>query len=324
MGLTMNVGSMNQDFTDQMDQDIARHPKWIAAIGTVIVYGVTTLIGVVAFLYPFWLPAVTQGTRTGMAHAGDAPLLLTLLVGLAFAVLLLEVQTAAGSAKMVALLGVLVAINSVLRFAEAAIPGPGGFSPIFVLIILGGYVYGARVGFLLGVLTLLVSALVTGGVGPWLPYQMFTAGWVGMSGPLCRPLVRMLGFREKWGEVLLLALLGGLWGLLYGAIMNLWFWPYATGSADQYWSAGVGLTATLQRYVLFYITTSLVWDAMRGIGNVLMILAFGKAILRVLRRFHARFAYTYAPLTPLPAPAESLVYPRASISVRPNARVEQR
>ena len=274
-------------------------------LGSFLVYGLTTLIGVVAFLYPFWLPVVTQASSYGMAHAGDAPLMLTLLVGLAFAVLLLEVQTAAGSAKMVALLGVLVAINSVLRFAEAAIPGPGGFSPIFVLMILGGYVYGARVGFLLGVLTLLVSALITGGVGPWLPYQMFTAGWVGMSAPLVLPLARALRWQGKWGEVLLLALLGGLWGMLYGAIMNLWFWPYATGGADQYWTPGLGLVTTLQRYALFYMTTSFVWDGMLAVGNVLMLLAFGEGILRVLRRFHARFTYVYTPLAALSAPVEN-------------------
>jgi energy-coupling factor transport system substrate-specific component len=277
-------------------------------VATWLVYGLTTAIGVVAFLYPFWLPAVMQNTQTGLAHAGDAPLLLTLLVGLAFAVLLLEVQTAAGSAKMVALLGVLVAINSVLRFADAAIPGPGGFTPIFVLMILGGYVYGARVGFLLGVLTFLVSALITGGVGPWLPYQMFTAGWVGMSAPLCHPLVRGLDWVGKWGEVLLLALLGALWGLLYGAIMNLWFWPYAVGTAEQYWTPGLGLVTTLQRYTFFYVTTSFTWDAMRAIGNLLMLLAFGGAILRVLRRFHARFAFTYAPLSPLSNTAENPTY----------------
>jgi energy-coupling factor transport system substrate-specific component len=273
-------------------------------LGPFLVYGLTTLIGVVAFLYPFWLPALTRSEQSGLAHAGDAPLLLTVLVGLAFAVLLLEVQRAAGSAKMVALLGVLVAINSVLRFADVAIPGPGGFSPIFVLIILGGYVYGARVGFLLGVLTLLVSALITGGVGPWLPYQMFTAGWVGMSAPLCRPLVGLWRWQGKLGEVVLLALLGGLWGVIYGAIMNLWFWPYATGDANQYWQAGLGLIATLQRYALFYATTSLLWDGVRAAGNVLMILAFGGAILRVLRRFQARFVYEYTPLLFVQSPVQ--------------------
>jgi energy-coupling factor transport system substrate-specific component len=168
-----------------------------------------------------------------------------------------------------------------------------------VLIVLGGYVFGARVGFLLGVLTFLVSGLITGGVGPWLPYQMFTAGWVGMSAPLCRPFVRVLRWQDKWGEVLTLALWGALWGLLYGVIMNLWFWPFITGSADQYWTPGLGVVNTVQRYALFYVTTSLVWDTMRAAGNGLMLLAFGGAILRVLRRFHARFVYTYASL---PAP----------------------
>ena len=33
----------------------------------------------------------------------------------------------------------------------------------------------------MGALTLFTSAIITGGVGPWLPGQMFVAGWVGMS-----------------------------------------------------------------------------------------------------------------------------------------------
>lgn len=279
--------------------------QWQQRLSAFIIYGLTSLMGVVAFLYPFWLPAVTQGQDTTFAHGQDAPVLLAVLVGLSFAVLLLEVQSAAGNAKMVALLGVLVAINSILRFAETAIPGPGGFSPIFVLIVLGGYVFGSRIGFLLGAMTLLVSALITGGVGPWLPYQMFTAGWVGLSVPLCRPVVRVLGWQGKWGEVLILALYGAVWGFIYGAIMNLWFWPYAAGSADQYWSPGIGLAATLQRYALFYAVTSFLWDLMLALGNLLMILAFGRAILRLLQRFHARFLYTYTPLAPLPIASEA-------------------
>jgi energy-coupling factor transport system substrate-specific component len=146
------------------------------------IYALTTAIGLVAFLYPFLLPSL-RSSGLGLAHSADAPLLLTALVGLAFVVLLLEVQGQAVNAKLVALLGVLVAMNSVLRFLEIAVPGPGGVSPVFFLIILTGYVYGGRFGFLMGALTLLVSGLITGSLGPWLPYQMLTAGWVGMSAP---------------------------------------------------------------------------------------------------------------------------------------------
>lgn len=278
-------------------------PKW--QVGwTPVIYIFTTAIGLVAFFYPFWLPAVTQGAHSGAARATDAPLFLTLLVMLAFAVLLLESQAALLSAKVVALLGVLVAINAVLRFAESAIPGPGGFSPIFVLIILGGYVFGARVGFLLGVMTLLVSALITGGMGPWLPYQMLTAGWVGMSAPLCRPLVAALGGGMR-AEVAVLACFGGLWGLLFGALMNIWFWPLVAGSPDQYWSPGIGLAETLQRYTAFYLATSLLWDLFRLAGNVGLLLVFAAPMLRLLRRFQQRFlfAYTPAPIAPQPQPS---------------------
>lgn len=262
---------------------------------SVAIYTLTTLIGVVAFLYPFWMPAVQQAAMMGQAHANDAPLMLTLLVGVCFVVLLLEVQSQAVSAKLVALLGILVSINAILRFVEVAVPAPGGFSPIFFLIILTGYVYGGRLGFLMGTLTFLVSALITGGVGPWLPYQMFTAGWVGMSAPLCRPTVWMLGGQNKWIEPLILAAFGGFWGLVYGMVMNIWFWPFVTGPVEQYWQPGLGLVDILERYALFYVTTSLFWDSMRSVGNVVMILAFGLPTLQALRRFKKRFTFSYQP-----------------------------
>jgi energy-coupling factor transport system substrate-specific component len=276
---------------------------------SILTYLAVTGIGIGAFLYPFWLPMLEQSPYQQGAHAGDSALMLTLLIGMCLAVLLLEVQSEGVSTKTVALLGVLVAVNATLRFVEVAIPGPGGFSPIFPLIVLGGYVFGARFGFLLGVLTLLVSAILTGGVGPWLPYQMFAAGWVGLSAPLCRPLVRLLGGAGGRGEIAVLAVFGGYWGLLYGAIMNIWFWPYAVGPAQMYWQPGIGPWETLQRYLLFYALTSLVWDLARMAGNMLLIAVGATAVLRVLRRFQARFAFTYAPARPeprapsLPAPA---------------------
>jgi energy-coupling factor transport system substrate-specific component len=195
-------------------------------------------------------------------------------------------------------------MNALLRFLEVAIPGPGGLSPIFFLIILTGYVYGARFGFLMGVLTLFVSALITGGVGPWLPYQMFTAGWVGMSAPLCRPLVQAIGGRERQREVLVLAAFSGLWGFLFGFVMNVWFWPYAIGPAEQYWQPGITFVETLRRYTAFYLATSLIWDVLRAVGNVLVILALGRPTLHALRRFQRRFAFRHHPnSTPSEMPA---------------------
>ena len=272
------------------------------------IYGLSTALGVTAFLYPLFLPAphlpsgtlmiegagstIQESAIPGQAHAADAPLVLTLLVGICFVAVLLEVQARTGGAKLVALVGILVSINAVLRFVEVAIPGPGGFSLIFFLITLSGYVFGGGLGFLVGSLTLFVSALITGGVGPWLPYQMFAAGWMGLSAPLCRPLA---GGGGRWREVVVLAAFAGLWALVYGAIMNMWFWPYAIGPAEQHWQPGLGPAEVLQRYLLFYAVTSLGWDLLGAAGNILLMLAFGPAALRALRRFHRRFAFSYQP-----------------------------
>lgn len=261
------------------------------------IYGLCSAIGVLAFLYPFIAPALRESAM-GQAHANDAPLTLTVLVSLCFLALLLQVQRQAVNAKFVALLGVLVSMNAVLRFLEIIIPIPGGFSPIFFLIVLTGYVYGGRFGFLMGAMTLVVSALITGAMGPWLPFQMFTVSWLGLSAPLCRPVVRLLGGPGRRSEILLLAVFAGLWGLIYGLIMNIWFWPFASGPADQYWQPGIGLGDTLRRYAVFYVTTSLLWDVLRAVGNVLFVFVFGAPTLRALRRFKRRFAYSYQPASP--------------------------
>jgi hypothetical protein len=66
---------------------------------------------------------------------------------------------------------------------------------------------------------------------------------------------------------------------------------------------------TLRRYLFFYLATSLVWDLFRLAGNSLLILAVGAPVLRILRRFHARFDFTYQP---------RLIEPRVSLAATRN------
>lgn len=250
---------------------------------TALIYGLSGVIGVVAFAYPFLLPIRPSPT----IQASQAPLLTAVLLTLCLVVLLVEVQGERISAKIVATLGVLVAITAVLRFIEVAIPGPGGFTPIFAPIILAGYVFGARFGFLMGTLTLLSSALITGGVGVWLPYQMFAAGWVGLTaGWLPHP-------RQPQLEFGLLLLFGFGWGMAYGALMNLYSWPYLAGDAAISWQSGRGFTDGLQRYAAFYLLTSLIWDLGAAVGNVLLLLLLGRPALRALTRFRDKFSFEY-------------------------------
>ena len=253
---------------------------------TVSIYGLSSLIGLVAFLYPFFRPVI-QSSVGGTGHQQDAPILTFALISLCLIALLLDLQGQAVSAKMVAVLGILIAITSVLRFLESAIPGPGGFSPIFAPIILAGYVFGWRFGFLMGSLTLAVSGLITGGVGPWLPFQMFTAGWIGMGAGWLPNLADRRA-------IIMLAIYGLLTGMLFGAVMNLYFWPFVSGDAATSWQYGSTLAETLTSYGAFYALTSLVWDILRGTGNFAFILILGAPTLRALRRFQRRFQFTYS------------------------------
>ena len=264
-----------------------------------LIYLLSGAIGILAFVYPFLVRG--QGPDSiSTAHGPDAPLVTMALVGLSLLALLVELQGQAISAKTVAMLGVLVAISSVLRFIEVAVPMPGGFSPIFAPIMLAGYIFGARFGFLMGTFTLLVSALITGGVGPWLPYQMYTAGWAGITaGWLSRithhasriPSHEPGPHTHLNVEILILCLFGFAWGLLYGVIINIYFWPFVAGPVGQTWGPEIGLGETVARYAAFYLATSLGWDLVRAGGNVALILLLGAPTVRALTRFQRRFHF---------------------------------
>jgi len=248
------------------------------------IYGLSALVGIVAFAYPLFV-GVLVGPKRLADIQNETPLLAMALLLLGLGALLIEMQGRAVNARMVATLGLLVAATSVLRFLETAIPGPGGFSPIFVPIILTGYVYGARFGFLMGSLTLLASAVITGGVGPWLPYQVFAAGWVGLTAGWLPHL------RDKRQELVLLTIFAFGWGLLFGAVLNLYYWPFLSSSANDTLLSDGGIWPALARYGAFYLTTSFAWDMARALGNALLILAIGFPVLRALRRFRDRMRF---------------------------------
>ncbi len=248
-----------------------------------LILGVASLIGLASFLYPFYRPP-TQSAGGAMSHGSDAPFVFGLLILFCLGAVLGSLEARRFNSKMVAALGVLTAANAVLR----AIPGPAGFSAIFFLPVLVGYVYGPTFGFLLGALSLLVSALIGGGVGPWVPYQMFASGWVGLtSGWL--PNLR----RWRRIEVAVLSAWGLAWGFVFGLVMNLWFWPYvfAPDQEGLYWQPGIGLAETLRRYVAFYALTSFWWDLARAGGNALLLLFFAAPVVKLLRRFAQRFHF---------------------------------
>ena len=251
------------------------------AIAALAIASVVTLG---AFGWPF--VKLATDVSEASSHSTDAPWIFVLVLPLLAAIVLAEVNAGGLDAKAVALLGMLASIGGALR---ALSPGAAGLEPSFAIIMLGGRVFGRGFGFVQGALTLFVGALLTGGVGPWLPFQMIAAGWVGF---LAGCLPRRLSPRA---EVWLLALLGLVLGLAYGALMNLWFWPFGSYGDQLSFDPTLGPAGNVTHYVRYYLATSLAWDLSRGICTFLILLLIGRPLLRALHRV-SRLAAFDAPV----------------------------
>jgi energy-coupling factor transport system substrate-specific component len=247
--------------------------------------------GALAFGWPFLLHSKAQNVNA--AHTGDAPWIFAIVLPLLLVVVLAEVADGGMDAKAIAMLGVLTACGAALR--PLSIDATGA-SPVFFLLIPAGRVLGRGFGFVLGTLTLFASALLTGGVGPWLPFQMLAAGWVGLFAGCLPPLRGKL-------EIAMLAAYGAVAGMLYGAVTNLWFWPFETSGLSPQISyvPGASWVTEVHHYAAFYVATSVGWDLTRALGNAVLVLVAGRAVLLALRRAARRAAFT-APVSFVPAP----------------------
>jgi energy-coupling factor transport system substrate-specific component len=281
--------------TRRRTRAVALRPRSAAAVGLV------SLAGILAFCWP-----LIVSPDSGLAHGTDAPLVFALVLPLLLAVVLAEMSEGGMDVKAVAMLGVLAAIGAALRPLGA---GTAGLETVFFLLVLGGRVFGAGFGFVLGATTLFASALVTGGVGPWLPFQMLGAAWVGWGAGLLPPL-------RGRAEVLMLAGYGAVAGLLYGLLLNLSFWPFATGLGGELsFVAGAPLSENLHRFLVFTLATSLGWDIGRAVTTAVLVLVTGRAVLGALRRAARRAAFE-EPVTfagaPAPTPGQAKDVARSS------------
>ncbi|XVX18983.1 ECF transporter S component [Actinomycetota bacterium] len=247
-----------------------------------------SLVGLIAFGWP-----LLGAPDSGVAHSGDAPLVFALVLPLLLAVVLAQISEGGLDVKAIAMLGVLSAVGAALRPLGG---GTAGVETVFVLIVLGGRVFGPGFGFVLGSTTLFGSALLTGGVGPWLPFQMIAASWVGLGAGLLPHL-------RGRAEVAMLAAYGAVASMLYGLALNFSFWPFTVGAGTELsYAAGAPLLDNLHRFLVFAVTTSLGWDLMRAATTAMLVLLAGHAVLGALRRAHRRAAFEAPVVFGAPAP----------------------
>lgn len=239
---------------------------------------VAAAISVVAFGWPLLVSADAV-----IARGATAPWTFALLLPLVLAVVLAEISEGGLDAKAVAMLGVLSALGAAIRPLGA---GTAGIETVFFLLVLGGRVFGPGFGFVLGNTMLFASALLTGGVGPWLPYQMLGAAWVALGAGLLPSL-------RGRAELAVLAAYSAVASLVYGLLLNLSFWPFAlgAGSTSLSFQPGAPIQDNLVRVVAFSLATSLGWDVGRAITTTILVLATGPVLLRTLRRAARRASF---------------------------------
>ncbi|GAA1604094.1 ECF transporter S component [Streptomyces globosus] len=239
-----------------------------------------SLIGVAAFGWPLLADA-----GSGHAHAQDAPWLFAALLPLLVAVVVATIADQGLDAKAVAMLGVLAAVGAALRPLGA---GTAGLEPMFFLMALSGRVLGPGFGFVLGAVTMFASALLTGGVGPWMPFQMLAMGWFALGAGLLPGARRIRGR----AELAMLAAYGFAGSFAYGTVMNLQGWMLLQGMGQGIsFHPGEPVGANLARFLAYCAATSLGWDLGRAVLTVVLTLLLGGTLLKALRRATRKAAF---------------------------------
>ncbi len=173
------------------------------------------------------------------------------------------------SSKKIALIATLGTLIAVLRIPFTFLPS---IQPCTFLIICTGITFGSSVGFLVGIMTPLISNLFLGH-GPWTPLQMYAWGAIGVAAGL-------LKFNPKINRWKL-----GIFGIgsayFFGFLMNIWFW----------YSFLYPLTLTT-----FIVAEGqgIYFDTLHAIGNFAFLTIIGNKTLKVLGTFKKSMTKYYS------------------------------
>jgi energy-coupling factor transport system substrate-specific component len=188
-------------------------------------------------------------------------LLSTLLVFVAILVFFWSFERSQVSSKLVAFIATMSALAAVARIAFSAIVS---LQPATFIIMICAYVFGPQIGFIVGAISALVSNFFLG-QGPWTPWQMLCWG-------LCGVLASFLAIGQNEFRLGRFTVMAGFLGLFYGWVINLWHW-----AAFMY-------PLNIKTFLAVY-ASSVVFDVIHAIGNMVFSVLFGTTFYHVLKRF---------------------------------------
>jgi energy-coupling factor transport system substrate-specific component len=170
-------------------------------------------------------------------------------------------ESGPGSSKELVLIATLAAAAAAGRVLFAAIPN---VQPVTVTAVVAGVALGPRAGASTGALAALVSNFYLG-QGAYTPWQMLAWGGCGLAGGLGARLLR---------RRIPLAVFCFVLGFGFDAVMDVWEW---LSFYPHTWQA---FTALYARGIWF--------DAAHATGNLVLALAVGPELRRLLERYARR------------------------------------
>ncbi|MGA1415701.1 MAG: ECF transporter S component [Candidatus Nanopelagicaceae bacterium] len=239
---------------------------------TWILITLTSFASLLAFTWPLYLPE----SLLGLSLTQDHYWIFFLIIPLSLFALAIEINRGVIDIKAIALLAVLASLAASLRQIGA---GAVGIEPMWFLIILAARVFGPSFGFALGAIAMSLSAILTGGLGPWLPFQIMAASWIGLfAGCLPRSL-------RGRGEIVMLMLVSLISGLSFGFLMDLQLWPWIVGGDTALsFQQGGAISENLKRFLTFHLLTAMAWDIPRSILTAILVWITGRPVINALRR----------------------------------------
>ena len=177
----------------------------------------------------------------------------------------LHFERSANDVKRLILIAVMVALSVAGRMLFAPLQH---FKPVSALVVITAIYFGSEAGFLTGSLSAVLSNFYFG-QGPWTPFQMLSWGMIGFLSGLLSPLLR----RSR----IALLVWGGISGVLYSFLMDIWtvLW------ADGYFNFSRYLAAILSAVPV---------TAVYVISNILFLLILEKPIGKLLSRMKTKYA----------------------------------
>ena len=225
-------------------------------------------LAALGFFWPFFVPTNEMAEKASWFFLAATPLILLLVI-------VLVTQEELGS-KKIALLGILTALIAALRPLGI---GAIGIEPMWFALIIAARAMGPTFGFLLGTLSMALSALLTGGIGPWLSYQIFAAALIGW-GTIFIP-AKLRGAKE----IIALIFYGILAAGFFGIAMDLQFWPWTLGPGTELsYLPGGALAENLDRFFTYHFVSALAWDIPRAVLTTILLSIATKPMLTALRR----------------------------------------